>query len=248
MNFSDTTNKNGLIQNCESLCNLGDAGISGSSTQLLKFTGYLNQAWEKVAMAILKVDKNWRWDDNNYVNPNGFPVATQTLVTDQRDYILPRATNSSDLSTLWRIYKVRIKNIDGEWYDLSPLSADENETDNDSGLPIKYRLIGNSIRLSDPPKSGVVTLSSGLQVWFQREFIPFVSTDTTKNPGFMSSYHHLLPLDASATYLLPTNTNLANEYITLFKSGLEELKDSYAQRNDDPKTIKRMIPNIENNE
>lgn len=244
MNFSDTTNKNGIIQNCESLSKLGDAGISGNATLLAKFTGWINDAYAKIAMAILTVDKNWRWDDTNWTTPQAFPVATGTLVSGQRDYILPRATNSSDQSTLWKVYKIRIKDSTGEWYDLTPLSGDEEETDNGTGVPTKYRLLAGSIRLSDPPTSNV-TLASGMQVWFQREFDKFVKTDTTQNPGFMSSYHHLLQLDASATHLLPTNSKLAGNYLTLFNNGLEDLRSSYALRNDDPKTTKRMTMNIE---
>ena len=36
--FSDTTNKNGLIQECEFWTNLGDGTISGDTTLLAQFT------------------------------------------------------------------------------------------------------------------------------------------------------------------------------------------------------------------
>lgn len=245
MQFSSTSGKNGIIQNAESLSKLGDGGISGNTTLMAKFTGWVNDAYYKVARAILTVDKNWRWDDFNWTSPNAFPVATNTLVSGQRDYILPRATNASNQSTLWKVYKVRIKDLNGEWYDLVPLSGNEDETDNGSGIPKNYRLLANSIRLSDPPLTGKVTLPAGIQVWFQREFVKFTTSSTTEQPGFLSSYHHLLALDASATFLMPNDSALAANYIALFNAGLNELKDSYALRNDDPNTVKRMTPKAE---
>lgn len=237
-----------LIQNCESLSKLGNGGISGNTVLLAKFTGWINQAWEKVAMAILTVDKNWRWDDNHYGSSfeanTAYPIATTNLVDGQRDYILPRATNSSDQSTLWKVYKVRLKDSNGKWFTISPLSADEDEIAQE-GKPTKYRLISNSIRLSGPPDSDALTLTAGIQVWFQRAFVKFTVADTIRQPGFMSSYHHLLCLDASATHLLPTSTELSAGYLALFKSGLEDMKVSFAQRNDDPQTTKRIVPHLE---
>ena len=248
MEFNNTAlTADALIQNCESLCKLGNGGISGNSILMAKFTGYLNQAQDKVALAILTVDKNWRFDDFNYTTPNAFPIATKTLTDGVRDYILPRATNDLSQSTLWKVYKVRLKDINGDWYDLIPLSADENEIE-DSGKPTHYRLIAGSVRLSGPPSSTAVTLTAGIQVWFQRSPTRFTTAFTTQQPGFMSGYHFLLALDASATFLLPTDTKLAGGYITLYDKGLENLKNSYAQRNDDPKTTKRMVPFIENTE
>ena len=246
MVFSNTTTKAGFIQNCESLCNLGDTGISGNATLLYKFTAWANQALDKVANAILTVDKNWRWDD--VASYGNFSVATANLVSGQRDYVLPRATNSSDISTLWKVYKVRIKDTNGNWFEIAPLASDVAENDdNSSGSPTSYRLLGNSIRLSDSPNSSV-TLTAGIQVWFQRSAVQFVYTDTTtKYLPFMSSHHYLLQLDASATYWLPLDVNKVNEYIALFRSGLEELKTAYATRNDDPQTTKRLVPQVEDN-
>ena len=246
MVYNDTSTKDGHLQNCESLCNLGDSGISSNTILKAKFTSYLNQAMDKVATAVLTVDKNWRWDD--VASYGNFSVATADLVDGQRDYVLPRATNASDISTLWKVYKVRIKNTGGDWYDLIPLASDEDENNsNTEGRPTHYRLLGNSVRLSVIPNTGDVTFDEGIQVWFQRMFVKFTTSDTTKQAPFMSNYHYLLNLDASATHLLPLNQQLARDYIALFKSGLEELKTSYALRNDDPKKTKRLQSKFQDN-
>lgn len=246
MVINDTSTKDGLLQNCESLCNLGDTGITGNAVLKAKFVSWLNQSMDKMATAILTVDKNWRLDDvGSYGN---FAIATTDLTSGQRDYVLPRATNSSDYSTLWKLYKVRLKDTNGNWYDLIPLASDESENpSNSTGRPTKYRMIGNSIRLSDIPLAGSLTLTSGIQVWFSRMFVKFTDSDTTKQPPFASNFHYLMPLDASATFLLPTNPDKAASYIILFKQGIEELKTHYATRNDDPQTTKRVTPAVEDN-
>ena len=146
---------------------------------------------------------------------------------------------------MWKVYKVRVKDLNGDWYDLEPLGSDKDEIDDGSGKPTKYRLLGNVVRLSAPPLTGKVTLTAGIQIWYQREFDKFTSADTTQNPGFMSSYHYLLAMDASATYLAPTDSKLSNKYLILFENGLEKLAKTYAQRNDDPKVVSRMTPKVE---
>lgn len=244
MEFSNTTIRDGILQNCEDLCGLGYTGITGNTDLLYKFTGYANQAMDKIAMAILTVDKNWRWDDT--ASYGDFPVATNDLIDGQRDYVLPKATNSSDISTLWKVYKVRIKDTNGVWYDLIPLASDEDENNsNSTGRPTHYRLLGNSIRLSDTPDTGRVTFTAGIQVWFQRAFVKFLYTDTTKQPAIMSGFHYLLQLDMSASYLLPKDTKLAGSFIGLFTAGIEGLKKAYALRNDDPNITKRLNAKIE---
>jgi hypothetical protein len=246
MQFSQTSSPyDGILQNCESLSNLGNTGITGNTILLGKFTGWVNDAYGKIARAVLTVDKQWRWDDSNWgSNSNqSKPVATATLETGVRDYVLPRATNSSDRSSLWKVYKVRIKDTNGEWYDLVPLGTDESESA-DEGRPTKYRLLNGTIRLSDIPATGYVTLTAGIQVWFQREFSRFTTSMTDTYPQIMSDFHYLFPLWASATFLKPTDRNLANTYLADFAQGIEDLKKAYAQRNDDPNTIKRMTPKV----
>src|SRR5436190_2831944 len=87
--FSDTSNKSGLIQDCETLLGFDDAAISGNTTLLKKFTVLLNLARRKAELLIL-ANRNplWNWDDPNYPD---LPRATRDLVIGQRDYVLPTA-------------------------------------------------------------------------------------------------------------------------------------------------------------
>ncbi len=238
MQFSDTTNKNGCIQFIESLCKLGDGGITGESTLFKQITSYFNQGCKKTEIALLRVDKNWRWDDSNYTD---FPIATITLVDQQRDYTLPASVSGGNASTLWKINRVRILGLNGIYYDIYPLPADKDESpagSQYSGAPMHYRLIGNSIRLSPIPKNGNITLAAGLEVQFQRSGVDFTTASTSAQPGFIDAYHDLPCYDAASAYLMPINSQLALVYAQIFRERLSLLGDDWTNRNDDaPKKL-----------
>ena len=147
MNYSNTTNKDGIVQNCESLCLLGDAGITGNTTLFAKFNGYINQAYHKVVSAIIAVDKRWAWDDSNYTD---HPRGTVTLVTGQKDYTLPVRATSTDASTLLRVTKIAVLDTNSTPQErvltLTDLpDADLNKIYSPNGFPTLYKLIGSSV-------------------------------------------------------------------------------------------------------
>ncbi|MCK9371048.1 hypothetical protein M0R04_14145 [Candidatus Dojkabacteria bacterium] len=241
MVFSDTTNKNGAVQFIESLCKLGDGGITNDTTLYKQITSYFNQSCKKVATALLRVDKNWKWDDFNYTD---FPIATIDLVNGQRDYTLPASTSGGNASTLWRVNRVRIMGTDGLYYQIPMSSPLDNETQSGSayyGTPTSYKMIGNSIRLSPIPSTSTVTLTAGLEVQFQRSGDDFTTADTTQQPGFPDAYHDLPCYDTASAYLMPLNTQLAINYSTIFNQRLELLSEDWSNRNDDNKNQIRTV-------
>lgn len=234
MQFSDTTNKNGIIQNIESLCNLADAAITGNTTLFLKITGFVNNTYNKVALAILQADKKWKWDDFNYTD---FPRGAATLVSGQQDYTLPAATTSGNAATLLGVHKIAVLTTDSQERTLRLTNKSEaqlnNEHLNTTGLPTVYKLLGNSLKMWPSPDSASCTLTSGLIVYFGRTPTQFTTSSTTAQPGFTSAFHELLQLEASAQYLLPTKPKLAATYMALYISKLNELLDAYPHMNED---------------
>lgn len=229
MQISDTTNKNGIVQLQERLCKLGDGGITNDSTLFKQVIGDINQAYKKVAMGLLRVDRRWKFDDSNYTD---FPIATINLVSGQRDYTLPAATSGGNASTLWRINLVEVMDSTGNYSKIEPFYDGELEG-TVSGLPTMYKLIGNSIRLDAIPLTGSVTLTAGLRITFQRSIVEFTTSSTTEQPGFIDTYHDLLAYDASATYLLPFDRQLAVDYSAIFENRLKLLQKDYANKNED---------------
>lgn len=241
MVFSDTTNKNGIVQFSESLCRLGDGGITGDSVLFKQFTSYLNQAYKKVAIAILRVDRDWKWDDSNYTD---FPIATINLVNNQRDYTLPASTSGGDTSTLWQVNLVEIMDNNGTYRTLRPMEYGEEETD-ESCMPTSYSFNGGSIRFKELPSSSDVTLTSGLRITFKRSIIEFTTASTSVQPGFLDVYHDLLAYDASSAYLMPLNTELAITYSNIFDNRLKLLQSDWLNKTDTRTGLKVRVRNYE---
>lgn len=237
--FSDTTNKNGLIQNIESLCNLGDAGISGNSTLLAKITGLINQANQDVAIALMQVDKRWQYDDFNNTD---LPRAAATLVADQRDYTLPAASSSGNAATLLGIVKVVVLNSNSTPQEkvLTLTNKDEAFLNNQyasSGLPLVYKLVGNSIKIWPAADSGTqVTLASGLIIYFKRTPVAFTTATTTTQPGFMAPFHDVLEYAVAGKYMMPLNKKLAESYLSMAEIRKAALLEAYAHENEDSET------------
>lgn len=206
MKYSDTTNKTGIIQTCELLLDIGDTGISGNSTLLAQFTNLVNKSFDNVVSYIMQNEGDYTWDDFNY---SDFPIATTNLITtlgsEQSDYTLPIAATSADGSTFLRLIKVNVLDTAGNWQTLYPISESMVEnpletTFKPAGFPRYYKQLSNSIVLYPAPAASQVTSTAGLKVFFQRDKVDFVASDTTKQPGFPSIYHYLLPLEASETW------------------------------------------------
>lgn len=219
MEFNDTTDKLGLIQDCEDLLGLNDTDISGDSNLLKRFTRKLNVAYRKVDSWIWESVNDWEFDDSNQTDR---PIAKATLVDSQEDYSVP--------STARDIYEIDIKDSAGNFvklknYDEADVSVAWSEFHENDGVPRYYRLSGQSIYLKPNPASGDVTLSEGLWIYYNRDISEFADDDTTKEPGFDNHFHRLLPLMASRDYTLaymPEDTTK----ISRFEKEMEELKES----------------------
>lgn len=59
MQFSDTTNKNGVIQRVEFTLELPDGAISGDSTLLKYVTALANDTYQEIGSAIWLASRNW---------------------------------------------------------------------------------------------------------------------------------------------------------------------------------------------
>lgn len=225
MQFSDTTTKDGILQDCESIL-FGDnyGQITDDSNLLATFTRNANRALDRVTSLIFEADGRWNWDDKNRTD---YPIATTDLVSGQSDYRF----NVSHLN----IDQIEIRDeADSSWQKLKainrtdyskPLSAVYGE-----GSPIVYTKIADAFFLFPEPNYSV---SGGLKVYFQREASYFESTDTTKEPGFARLYHKLISLWASYDYasvnLMPIARVLRDEILVIE----QELQDFYSMRSKD---------------
>jgi len=192
MQFSDTTNKDGIIQMLEFRTNLGDTGISGEATLLKQFTGQINVAGMRATSLIISADGIWEWDDSNMDN---FPAATTNLISEQSDYKIIDSAPAAKQDWL-EIKGVNIKDESGNWLQLKYRSrksfgTPRQERETVTGTPTTYFIEGTQIFLDAVPG---YNSTGGLEVLFNRVQLEFVSADTTKRPGFNTLFHEYLVL------------------------------------------------------
>lgn len=193
--FSDTTNRQGIIQACEDNCLLGATGISGNSTLLGTFTRNINKR-----LSII-----WSWIFFSYggiqfedANQTDLPYSTDTLTSGKRIYANPSGAEA--------IKGVAYKDASGNYIPLDPITFEQIKDSgytldsfySTSGSPLFYMPVGESIYIF--PASNA-TRSSGFKVYQDRGMLSFATTDTTKVPGFSSSYHEAVPTGASIDWL-----------------------------------------------
>lgn len=228
MQFSDTTTKNGLLQDCE-IKVFGDEGygkITGDSNLLLQFTNRINRAFDRYVFLAMSADGRWQWDDNNYTDMS---IGLTSLVATQRTYTFA-------LEHL-EVEKVLVMDNTGNWKILTPIDQDDKDAveymennGNRTGIPTKYDKRGDTIFLDVTPN---YDMTNGLKVFFKRGASYFVSTDTTKVPGYASIFHKYLSLHASMTYTIDRIMPQAKNLFDLVTQEEKDIQSYYSRRNKD---------------
>jgi hypothetical protein len=152
-----------------------------------------------------------------------------------------------DVSHL-KIRRLRVKDKNGEYKTLKPIDRRDADDDllNATGEPEFYDKDGMSIVLL--PLNDY-SATDGMELEFQRGAVYFLTTDTTKQPGFATPYHRLVSLYPAQDWLLANATrqnplthriNLVNAYIKELETDLE---DHYLNRDtDEAPTLKFRRP------
>jgi hypothetical protein len=190
MEFSNTANSQGLLQDVDFLC-----GTTTASYPTVDKVRNINQAYHDVTQMIWNSCDNWQYDDSNATD---YPMARTSLTDNTMVYAIP--------STARRIKRVEIMAADGNWVKL--LAYDYKDIKNeailedikDVGLPVYYDLVGNFIYLYPTPTSTYVTNSSGMAVYVDRDVTLFTSASTTAVPGFAPQFHRILSLQAAIDF------------------------------------------------
>ena len=221
--FSDTTNINGIIQQCEDYCNLGNTGISGNATLLKKFTAWANDVNREVWGLIFQAYGGWQYEDSNQTD---LPIATATLTSAQTTYALPTGA--------YTVRHVEVKDESGSWNKLTPLTTEQiadssaiSEFEDTNGAPTYYSIIGDTITLY--PASDY-TQASSLRIHFDRGSHDFASTDTTATPGFIAEFHGIIPVGASIRYWFsrPQGTDAYNKLTVEYEKMKKNIANYYA--------------------
>jgi hypothetical protein len=225
MQFNDTTNLTGVIQQCERYCNLGSTGISGVTNTLKEFTTYVNKTNRDVWQTIFNAYGGWQYDDSNYTD---LPIATTALVSGTGTYAIPTGSLT--------VRGVEVLDEGNVWNKLEPITDEqirqyiaEGEFYKEDGSPRFYKLINDTIKLYPSPD---YSQDASLKVYYDRGSVDFASTDTTKTAGFVSEFHDILPIGASITYWTskPQGSDAYNKLQIDYQRIMANLKNYYSQK------------------
>lgn len=228
MVYNDVTNKLGICQEIDALCDTGT-----TSYPVADKTRRVNAGLEQVIGWIINADGTWQFDDSNYTDEprgKGTLVEGQVDYTFASDYLQVEAMDVLDLNNAW----VHLKPLDHS--ELNGQSPEEYFGTTSTGailtgLPQYYDLFtDDSFRLYPAPSATYCTLTNGLRVWFKRTAHLFEATDTTETPGFASPYHVILAYMAALPYCM----TYKKDRIALYEKKIMDLKNEiinhYAKR------------------
>jgi len=221
--FSDTTNKNGLVQKFEFWARLPDGEVTG--TLLKQVTDRINAAFERVIPMLLMYNDQIRWDDANHTDA---PVGYIDLTANQHDYKLTEDDNSLDILNLTGV-RIKYATGDTQYHDLTRITLDD---------PRINEIISPNTAITGTPSGFVerlpflytdiipdTSVTNGLELHFGREQSYFVSTDTTKEPGIPKPFHELLALYAALDYVSVNRPDDGNTLTILRNRIMETEKD-----------------------
>ena len=186
----------------------------------------INIAYENIVTEILKNDRTWEFDDQNFSTS---PILTTTLVVDQNDYAFSTvflnilAVDVLDSSGIYQ----RLTSID-----MSQVNIPLDELYPDSALPFKYDVRYGSIWLYPAPAANDVTTAAGLRIYAQRNADNFTSaqvTTGTKVPGF-SIHHEVLAFLAAKDYANSYRKDRVAYLTNEADKKLEQILEFYAGR------------------
>lgn len=236
MQFSDITNKTGLVEDIDFIC-----ATDSTSFPLADKARLMNRYVYKAVTKIISVNKTW-----NYVDTNTGKLAWSfaDLVAGQPDYSLP--------TNLLKLEGVSVLDSAGNWVVLKPrdksrMPSDPVEYLETDGLPKEYDISGNSVLLYPAPAAADVTITQGLKVFLSKEIDAFTAADTTQEPGFPEAFHRICSWGPSYEWLLLNgDQNKAAVAKTEVEQLLMELGQFYSDRNVEEKTRIRPAHNQRN--
>lgn len=241
MQFSDTSTKKGLIQECEFLTNLGDAAISGDATLLANFVRLLNARYHQVVTLVLQSQDEWDFDDINHTD---YPILTTSLVANQQDYVIPASEK------VLKFHRVEVTYDGTEWRKATPLDIGERHaptntssiSDDFSTSDPFYDLIANALFLYPIPTSNV---TGGLKVWWTREIDEFVAADTTQEPGVDEDFHRMIAVGASLDWAMVFDEKKAARLQNVWDREVARLQAHYNRKQKDRDLVIRGAYSIE---
>ena len=177
----------------------------------------LNLAYDDIVLEIFKADATWKYDEGVGV----LPFIVTDLVKGQRDYQLP--------SNARRIERVEVKDKNGVWRILTPISPDLSQPENNTeGIPNSYYVKGRSIFLFPLSNSD---RKDSLSVFISKSSTPL--KEDTDEPKIDREFDRYLSIGASLDwYFSKGNISKSREMERRLDRMKMAVRDFYSKRNE----------------
>lgn len=237
MIFSDVSGNTGILQQTRKLMR-----VDSTQWPTINVVNSVNNYLDALAGYAIGADKRFQWDDTNH---SALPEGTDTLTINVTDYSF---LTDQQLNSIVSLTGVSIKDANTGLYNpLTPVDRSDTGIDlstfgTQSGTPTSYdKIADNVIRLDFKPPA---TVSSGIKYSFQRVPSYFVSTDTTKSPGFSPLLHRGFVIAAAYDGALTLGLSNLQALSVEFQKEQQKMIKYFEDRNRDQRG--QMTPNIEN--
>lgn len=199
-------------------------GMDNNVYSLQAKTRDMNTANRTIWSWIHEAYGGWLYDDSN--NTVDFPTATAAVISGQKDYSLP----SESLT----VRGVEIKTTGGVWQKLKPITEEqirdvysEKQFMSTASQPMYYTPYSNSVRIYPATN---YSQASSIRVSYDRGPVNFVSTDTTKTPGFASLFHDAVAYGAGYFFSMYKSIPQAPRLQLEWEKWEKRIKSYYQQR------------------
>lgn len=246
MNFSDTSNLTGLIEDITF-----HTGVDTNAYTLKDRARNINQWYQRTIMDVLQAINYEQWRDTNVAAGTDNSWTTATDGTAVRD--ITSGTRSYQLPTTnkpWFIFKVALKLNNSDWYEAKPfhIATIQNEPDdasidnNVNKTEPFYRIVGDQIILYPNPDTNV---TGGIKIWYVAQPDIFISTDTTQEPSINPAFRRILSLGASYDWASVKEVKKAQPMRAEIELLRSELRSYYANLIDENFSMSALITRYE---
>lgn len=207
LQFSDTTNKNGVVQHIERTVGFNDGDITGNTLRFQQVTADVNMAKDELVALILSADKSRNVDDFNHTK---YPIITIDLVANQRDYSF---TQDEQSNFIVHIHKVMVADSGGVFRTIEAVNQQDTGTEQDrfqdgqntTGTPEYYDQTADGLFLDPIPS---YNSTGGLKVFIDREGSHYTTSSTIETSGLLPLFDEYLVLKPS--YRIARDMGLPN--------------------------------------
>lgn len=209
MQYSNTSTKDGLLQDIEFWLGTGDASVSGDATLKAQITNRLNRRYERAMGMLGATSRLSQADDTNYTNQ---PFSYFNIVSGQNDYQFLTDADGNSITDITSV--LILPSTSATDYELlNRLTLDDEDAElfmspnaSNTGVPTGYIERNNTIFFDTIPN---YSKTSGGKLFYKRVPSYFVVADTTKQPGFSAEHHQMLSLGVSYDWHLAHNSGNA---------------------------------------